>query len=118
MCASSWQKTAPQGGVSAATAREFAAVPLITGKTSTSVSKISEQRSRTRFVNSSFPYDVAAPSLARLIASAISAEQPRTLSDLRSQVMEDVSYHVTRAFGSPSRPHSVVAAAAIEASRR
>ncbi len=33
MCADGWHRTAPHGGVAAESAREFAAVPLVTGKT-------------------------------------------------------------------------------------
>src|ERR1043165_5723758 len=48
MCACAWQNTAPHGAASAATERALPAMPLRIGKTSTSVSKISQHCRRTR----------------------------------------------------------------------
>jgi hypothetical protein len=55
MCDSWWQTTVPEGGVSVAMDNAFPAVPVITGKTSRSVSKISQQRARKCAVISSRP---------------------------------------------------------------
>src|SRR5947209_7020568 len=78
--------------VGAAIASAFPAMPLITGKTSTSVSNSSQQRARTRAVTSSPPYEVIAPALTRSTASAISGEAGRTLSERKSFVTAP-SYH-------------------------
>ena len=92
MCAWAWQNTAPHGAVSAAIASAFPAMPLRIGKTSTSVSKISQHCRRTRAVISSPPYDVVEPAFARTTASRISGAPASVLSDRKSLVTPR-SYH-------------------------
>src|SRR4051812_10124298 len=86
MCADGWQRTAPQGGVAAESASEFAAVPLVTGKTrAVGCSKTVLTTSWRWAVRSSPPYASADPVFAACTASRISGATPAALS-LRNSI--------------------------------
>ncbi len=89
MCASSWQSTID--GRMEAMASAFPAVPVITGKTSRSVSKISRHCFCTRLVISSLPYELMVPAAARAMASRTSGEQPCVLSERKSRICDLLS---------------------------
>ena len=82
MCDSSLQKIFPKAGDRTDRANAFAAVPLTTGKTITSVSKISDNFFCKFKDHLSFPYDSTIPSFAAIIASITSGHAPVTLSEL------------------------------------
>src|SRR4051794_11392782 len=86
MCADVWHRTAPHGGVAAESAREFAAVPLVTGKTrAVGCSKTARTTSWRWAVRSSPPYARAEPVLAAWTAARISGATPAALS-LRNSI--------------------------------
>src|SRR5687768_7033619 len=74
-----------------ANASAFPAVPVMTGKTSTSVSKMSRHWARTRPVISSSPYEAIVPRAARAMASRTSGEQPCVLSERKSRICDLLS---------------------------
>src|SRR4030095_1286401 len=79
-CEFAWQTTASVLRQIAASASEFAAVPLNTSSTTASASNTRRIASSARRVQSSAPYAVAWPAFAAVIAASASGQMPALLS--------------------------------------
>src|SRR6187455_2429107 len=89
MCELAWQRTPPQGGVTWASASEFAAVPVGTRKTATSRLKYAESRFSTSRVIGSLPYPRTKPSLTAAMALRMPGAMAAVLSLAKFMALPD-----------------------------